>query len=152
MQLRIKGIISQISLHNIKTDISGAWLSPVHIEDTQARFIKLRLRLLEWHDSPATGLTVMANNDVDGGATPDLPARGRELFERPSGREVGSAGANDRAGAARWAAAQDRNAAAMNAILYLLRTGGPWRKRTREQAVEEVTRVRRRSLSDHLYG
>jgi len=40
----------------------------------------------EWHDSPATGLTVMANNDVDGGAAPDLPARGRELFERPSGR------------------------------------------------------------------
>jgi hypothetical protein len=52
----------------------------------------------------------MANNDVDGGAAPDLPARGRELFERPSGREVGAAGANDRAGAARWAAAQDRNA------------------------------------------
>jgi len=41
--LRIKGTISQISLHNIKTDISGACLSPVHIEDTQARFIKLRL-------------------------------------------------------------------------------------------------------------
>jgi hypothetical protein len=108
VQLRIKGTISQISLYNIKTDISGACLSPVYIEDTQARFIKLRL--LEWHDSPATGLTVMANNDVDGGAAPDLPARGRELFERPSGREVGAAGANDRAGAARWAAAQDRNA------------------------------------------
>ena len=85
MQLRIKGTISQISLYNIKTDISGDCLSPVHIEDTQARFIKLRL--LEWHDSPATGLTVMANNDVDGGAAPDLPARGRELFERPSDAE-----------------------------------------------------------------
>ena len=106
MQLRIKGTISQISLHNIKTDISGACLSPVYIEDTQARFIKLCL--LEWHDSPATGLTVMANNDVDGGAAPDITARGRELFERPSGRGVGAAGANDRAGAARWAAAQDR--------------------------------------------
>jgi hypothetical protein len=108
VQLRIKGTISQISLYNIKTDISDACLSPVYIEDTQARFIKLRL--LEWHDSPATGLTVMANNDVDGGAAPDLPARGARVIRATFGRGVGAAGANDRAGAARWAAAQDRNA------------------------------------------
>ena len=30
----------------------------------------------EWHVSTATGLTVMANNDEDGGAAPDLPAEG----------------------------------------------------------------------------
>jgi hypothetical protein len=94
VQLRIKGTISQISLYNIKTDISGACLSPVYIEDTQARFIKLRL--LEWHESPATA--------------PDLPARGARVIRATFGRGVGAAGANDRAGAARWAAAQDRNA------------------------------------------
>ena len=95
MQLRIKETISQISLYNIKPNISGACLSPVYIEDTQARFIKLRL--LEWHDSPATGLTMMANNDVDGGAAPDLPARGARVIRATFGRGVGAAGANDRA-------------------------------------------------------
>jgi transposase len=40
---------------------------------------------------------------------------------------VGAAGANDPAGAARRAAAQTDMRAAMNAILYLLRTGCPWR-------------------------
>jgi len=128
VRLRIKGTISQISLYNIKTDISGACLSPVHIEDTQARFIKLRL--LEWHDSQATGLTVMANNDVDGGAGPDLPARGRELFERPSDAEwawlepmIAPARPDGRP-------RKTEMRATMNAILYLLRTGCPRRKRT----------------------
>jgi hypothetical protein len=35
---------------------------------------------------------------VDGGAAPDLPARGRRVSERPAGCGVGVAGANDPAG------------------------------------------------------
>jgi len=84
----------------------------------------------EWHDSTATGLTVMANNDMDGGAAPDLPAAGESY----------SSDLRD----AKWARLEPMIAparpggrprktemrAAMNAILYLLRTSCRWRKRT----------------------
>ena len=69
----------------------------------------------------------MANSDVDGGTAPDLPAERRRLSERPAGCGVGAVGADDPTGAARRAAAKTEIRAAMNAILYLLRTGCPWR-------------------------
>ena len=94
----------------------------------------------------------MANNDVDGGAAPDYRREGEsyssDLRDAEWARLEPMVAPAQPGGRPR----KTEMRAAMNAILYLLRTGGPWRKRTREQAVEEVTRVRRRSLSDHLYG
>src|SRR6516162_8022862 len=52
----------------------------------------------------------MASSDVDRGAPSNLPAGGRELSERPAGQGMGAAGAVDPTGAARRAAAQDRDA------------------------------------------
>ena len=67
----------------------------------------------------------MADSDVEAGAAPGLPAGGRGLSERPAGCGVGAAAATRPAGAARRATTQDRHAG--GAILYLLRTGCPWR-------------------------
>jgi transposase len=61
----------------------------------------------------------MANGHVDGGAPPDLSAGGGGISERSAGCGVGAAGAADPQGVTRRAT--------MNAILYLLRTGCPWR-------------------------
>jgi transposase len=72
-------------------------------------------------------LTAMADSDVDGGAAPDLPAGGQGLCERPAGCGVVAAGANDPAGAAGGRPRKTDMRAAMNATLYLLRTGCPWR-------------------------
>ena len=69
----------------------------------------------------------MANNDVDGGAAPDLPARGRELFERPSGRGVGRLEPMIAPARPGGRPRKTEMRATMNAILYLLRTGCPWR-------------------------
>jgi hypothetical protein len=74
----------------------------------------------------------MANGNVNGGAAPDLSARGRGLSERSEGCGVGAAGAPDPTGVARRVIAQDHMRAAMNAILYLLRTGCPWRYQSRD--------------------
>src|SRR5215831_17225349 len=76
---------------------------------------------------PATGFTVMANSDVDGGVPSDLSAGGqwciRAISEMRSGRgwkliPPALSGGRPR---------KTNMRAAMNAILYLLRTGCPWR-------------------------
>ena len=59
---------------------------------------------------PATGFTVMANSDVDGGASSDLSAGGRWVSERSQRCGVGAAGADDPTGPIRRAPAQDQHA------------------------------------------
>ena len=61
-------------------------------------------------DSPATGVHLTANSDVDGGTAPDLPAGPRRISERSAGCRVSAAAANDSASRARPRAAQDRYA------------------------------------------
>jgi len=75
----------------------------------------------------------MANSDVDGGAASDLPAGGRRLSERPAGCGVGGAGAADPAALPGGRPRTDMRAA-MNAILYLLRTGCSWRHLSRDSS------------------
>jgi len=69
----------------------------------------------------------MADGHVDGGAPSDLSAGGRRVSERSEGCGVGAAGAADPAGPAGGRPRKTDMRAAMNAILYLLRTGCPWR-------------------------
>src|SRR6516165_5197462 len=57
-----------------------------------------------------SGLTTLANSDVDRGTPSDLPAGGRRLSKRLAGRGVGTAGAVDCTGPARRATTQDRHA------------------------------------------
>jgi hypothetical protein len=64
------------------------------------------------------GRTVIANSGVTG----EHPRREGDGY-RSEGCGVGAAGANDPAGAARRATAQDRHAGGDERILYLLRTG-----------------------------
>jgi transposase len=69
----------------------------------------------------------MANSDVDGGAPSDLSAGGRGLSERSQRRGVGAADTADPRGIAKRPTTKTEMRAAINAILYLLRTGCPWR-------------------------
>ena len=69
----------------------------------------------------------MANSDVDGDAPSDLPARGQRVSERSAGCGVDAAGAADPPAPPGGRPPQTDMRAAMNAILYLLRTGCPWR-------------------------
>jgi hypothetical protein len=59
---------------------------------------------------PATGLTVMANSDVDGGGPSDLSAGGRWVSERSPRCGVGATGTVDPTGPTRRATAQDQHA------------------------------------------
>src|SRR6202171_666714 len=74
----------------------------------------------------------MANSNVDRGAPRDLPARRQGVSERSEGCGMGAAGAADPAGVARGRPRKTDMRAAMTAILYLLRTGCPWRYLPRE--------------------
>jgi transposase len=72
----------------------------------------------------------MANNDVDGGAAPDLPAEGESYSSDL--RDAKWARLEPMIAPARpggWPRKTEMRAA-MNAILYLLRTSCRWRKRT----------------------
>jgi transposase len=69
----------------------------------------------------------MANGNVDAGAPPDLSAGGSRISERFAGCGVGAAGAADSWGGPWRTTRKTDMRAAMNAILYLLRTGCPWR-------------------------
>jgi len=69
----------------------------------------------------------MANSDVDGGAAPDLPAGGRRLSERPSGCGVGKLEPLIPPARPGGRLRRPDMPAAMNAILYLSRTGCRWR-------------------------
>ena len=78
---------------------------------------------------------------------------GRELFERPSDAEWARLEPMIAPSAARWAAAQDRNAGGDERhSLFAAHRLPALGESEPEQAVEEVTRVRQRSLSHHLYG
>jgi hypothetical protein len=83
----------------------------------------------EWSGLSATGLTVMANTDVDGGAAPDLPAGERRISERPAGCGVGPAGAVDPVGRARRATAQDRHPGGDERVFVFAADRLPWRYR-----------------------
>jgi hypothetical protein len=66
------GLVTMTSGHQTQGFRSPAWCS-------QLRFMhqepdpKARGYRAGWHDLPATGFAVMANSDVDGGASSDLP-------------------------------------------------------------------------------
>ena len=66
--------------------------------------------------------------NVDQAASNDLPARRRALSERYDGWRMGVFGAVDPGGRPRETNMRE----AINAILYLLRTGCPWRYLPRE--------------------
>jgi putative transposase len=64
---------------------------------------------------------------VDAKASGDLRASRRAVPERFNGRGMGAPGAADSAWQTGGPPAHDRHAGGVNAILYLLRTGCPWR-------------------------
>jgi transposase len=80
----------------------------------------------EWPGLSATELTVIANSDVDGGAAPDLPAGEQRLSEDLRDVEWARRAPLIPPALPGGRPRTDMRAA-MNAILYLLRSGCPWR-------------------------